>query len=368
MKRICVVALIAAAFAVPLAVRGQDALSAASVSELPPPSPPEPLSADAAISVALPVEVAVEVEKAMNEARASIAEAEQAVRKGVSETASAVRESLPQIQMLAQAAASAFPFTVSDPHANYEIRIGDALSGDDAPLLVFYEPGSEEAIRDVNEDVRVMSRVLSNALRKEFPDGFARPGIFGLTGKLFEGSGVRAMYVQHVGPFFMLDVRFPLVPPPEAPETSEDADSERDVIWEQAKQEITEPNTGKREVIRVFKNETESTVAFDERTKERFIETLIEALKQASNMRIGDDESVTIVVRGPRGGTVASSDAFAWESGRQVPLVVTPSADVPRVADRTTLVIRAVVRDTKRFAYGELDHDAFREAIRINSY
>jgi hypothetical protein len=382
MKRLRIAALVFAAFAVAFVVRGQDASSfgpatapaprspAASISAdaalVEPASPLEPLSTDAAVSVTLPARVSVEVEKAMNEARATVADVVSGVREGVSEATSALNESLPQVQLLAQAAASSLPSTVSNPHANYEIRIRDVFANDEAPLLVFYEPGSEAKVQDVNEDIRIMSRVLSNALRKEFPDGFARPGIFGLTGKPFEGSGVRALYIQHIGPFFMLDVRFPLVPPPEQPQTSEEPGSERDVLWEQAKQEITEPNTGKREVIRVFKDETESTVAFDERTIERFIETLIEALKHASNMRIGDDENVTIVVRGPRGGGIGQSDALPREGQNAVTLVPTPFGAYP--TERTTLVIRAGQRDVKRYANGELNHNTFTDAIRINSY
>ena len=154
---------------------------------------------------------------------------------------------------------------------------------------------------------------------------------------LLTGSGrsVRAMYVEGLGPLFMIKVNFPLVapasrkPPPPPASRSE---------WDKARAEVkgTDP-AGEDD----WAGKGSSRAEYNQELVEALTQTLLAALKQATHIReLKSDEFIAVSVFGP-----------AAESG-----------------SGTVLTLRAKKSDVDSFAKGDLDLTAFRRQTSLSTY
>src|SRR5207247_9731478 len=96
-----------------------------------------------------------------------------------------------------------------------------------------------------------MSRILDKTVAKKLDDRGNR--LMGINVLFAPGSGsIRKLYLEGYGALFLLNVNFPLLPPPEKAEATKEK-SETDSTWEDAKQELYGQSDAWAQVGKAFK-------------------------------------------------------------------------------------------------------------------
>ena len=192
----------------------------------------------------------------------------------------------------------------------------------DSPLIIRSSDSDAKTLAAEQEDLTIMGRILEKSLAGRGED--ERPEAMGI--KLITvgvSGGVRSMQIEGYGAIFMLNVNFPLVGPANKADEGENKEPANST-WDEAKREVYgQPGgaDGNPFGARFSKEE------FDPKRVEKLKDSLLDTLKNASNMRnVKPDESVTVVVRsgagrmgGPlrvRVGTMGGgSSGFTWNVG-----------------------------------------------------
>jgi hypothetical protein len=253
------------------------------------------------------------------------------------------------------------------------LNLGMSLPGSGAGTVLVI-PTSEmktEELVTIIEDMTVMSRILERQLGQEqpkhmwFTGGRFNGDIFG------QSSMSETMYLQDYGALFLKKFDFPLSPGPAMQEEEKETTEEGvDLVWEQMKKDIYEPQENRR------RREKRPEEKYDAEKVENLKTDLIKALKHASNIRsLKPDESVIITVTGSSASSKTTGIAIA---GRGLVLkqnndnksvsIVTPNT--PLIGDwgtssSTLLIIRAKKSDIDAFAEGDSDIDKFRQRVQI---
>jgi hypothetical protein len=237
------------------------------------------------------------------------------------------------------------------------------------------------------EDLNVMGRILEKALYQTGQDDNAGSAM-GI--KLFNFSGqggAKYLQLEGYGAVFMLSVNFPLAGP--SVKAEEDTNSnDSNSTWDEAKRELYgQPGNGKRPGA--------AKVDYDPQRVEKLKDSLVAALKNASNMRaVKPDESVTLVVTsgGTGEGTVSAAYAYGqklaesivggidgsggggggsssgWSGGGNPVHVTTKSFTTNGNAGGSTLVLSAKKADIDDFAKGKLSAAEFRTKAKLLVY
>lgn len=246
------------------------------------------------------------------------------------------------------------------------------------------------------EDMNVMSRIFHKALSRELGKEYSswRTGVVYLPS--LSNADPQSVYLEGYGALFIMHVKFPLVPlpKPEAPELVPDTDR----LWIETKREMYGPlRPDDLNVWVPFRSKAE----YDEERVEDVKETLLEALKHATNIRgLKPDESVAVAVMGsPIAGDVGrvsfggggglgggggafggggggfsrgggSGDGSGGGSGgrgstRRMPVVYSTTT---RPSEQTVLTIHVKKSDVDAFAEGELSYEEFRDRAAIVAY
>jgi hypothetical protein len=288
------------------------------------------------------------------------------------------------------------------------------------PVVVEFSPTRLNSVDMMEEDLAVMARIIEKALDGELgaEEAPVKSGIrMWLTGG---GRSVRAMYVEGVGPLFMIKVNFPLLAPPKVEEKkAEDADgSEWEKTWRELKG-VPEEETWTIPAGR------ES--AYNEEQVRTLKRALLSALKHAAHMRqLRPEDFVAVSVFGSssftltktsssrskssgstsssarksrsatqdKGPADADSDSPAKPSAVVDVQLAAPAAGQAELAPgatesragRTTakassasksrrdsgqgsvLTLRAKKADVDLFAKGDLTFDAFEDRVTANAY
>ncbi len=219
------------------------------------------------------------------------------------------------------------------------------------------------------EDLGVMSRILEDALQRELAKtqqswqaGGTYPGLIGRP----EPQGV---YLEGYGALFLLRVDFHLAPRPAA-ETGE-LEPDTDSLWIRTKQEMRgPPQTDSTEVYIPLRRRAR----YDPRRVERVEAAILQALKQATNIRaLKPDDSVAVAVLG--GGAPTALEARAvvespTARGRGTRSWGTARAYSTTTAARqpTALTIHVTKAAVDAYAEGKLDSAGFREKATITAY
>jgi hypothetical protein len=219
----------------------------------------------------------------------------------------------------------------------------------------------------VVEDLNVMNRIIDKSLRDLSDEGygFTTTGIqvYGQRLSLpFDSPGPwilrspggrpRAIYVGGYGAVFSLQVDFPLVPPPEAPEPNKAAEK-GDQVWAAAQRELASPPATfpVRPGVpqgRPYRAEAVETLRSG----------LIALLKHATNIRDLEPESwLTILVQGS--GTMQEHPEEL--SSDQQSLLILGS----RPTGISLLSLRAKKADIDQFAKGQLGQTQFQQRVQI---
>ena len=335
--------------------------------------PPGPPQAQEAVQSARD-----ELAKAQAEAQDAQAQAQKAQADAKANVAKA-RQQQQQMEHaqkeLAQASAQAgigrFGVDPSAPRQEYTDRLQNILVGSPEhqagkALVIRSSESDLKEQTQMEEDLAVMSRVLDKAA-SERAGGHAG-GPYGGTAMGIDvfytpaASPLRSLYLDGYGALFMLNVGFPLLPPPHAEGQQEKPETNSD--WEDAKQELYgQPGGGHARVA--------SGEPYDEERVNRCRDGLLESLKNATNIRgLKPDDSITVCVfGGPGSGQPTARRYYKRSTGSgEVRSAVAVSGWAGSPMRQSVMTIRVKKSDADELAKGALTLEAFRKKARVVSY
>jgi len=218
--------------------------------------------------------------------------------------------------------------------------------------------GKEQS--NLEEDMAVMGLILDKAVQE---DADRRSGRSAMGIALFftPGSGsMRNLYLDGYGVVFFKRVPFPLMAPRTKADT-EDQETPTDSTWEAAKQELYGQPSGSQFLSHPGEE-------FNEERVSHLKETLLESLKNATNIRdLKPTESVTVCVVGSASAVGVKSTRTGRFSAR------TSSRGVVSVVGAspmhgTILTITAKKSDVDAYAKGKLNLEEFTRRARVAAY
>src|SRR5437660_5081369 len=324
-------------------------------------------------------QVQAELAPKLEETAVEAAVKRQEARRQIAEHMAKGREAIE----LAQAAAPVAPAAVSGaavaPHVPaFQDRLQSIVHrGHDGPgraLVIRTSDADAKAQGNLEEDLAVMSRILDKTLAQKL-DEDRQNRFMGINVLFGPGSSpIRSIYLEGYGALFLLNVNFPLLPPPEKAEQTKEK-SETDSTWEEAKRELNGRHDAWSQVGKAFKFSMAGgpEQEYDEKKVEDLQEGLLEALKNATNIRnLKPDETLTVCVfggasAGPRKArTVRALPKPAPDAPEEEVFVSMRDDGVP--ARGTIMTIRVKKSDADGFAKGELNADEFRKRASITTY
>jgi hypothetical protein len=178
---------------------------------------------------------------------------------------------------------------------------------------------------------------------------------------MLRGLGVQGnlatevIYLEGFGAIFLMEVAFPLVPPPKSEE--EKAEESTDRVWAETRQEIFMPGAVQKS------NQSQPAEEYDTERVEKLKSTLIKALKHAANIRaLKPDHWAIVTVIGRAGQSdTTGQDIYAYQGKIVTALGVTDTGSV----FPTVLTICAKKSDIDSFSKGDLDFDRFQKQTKV---
>lgn len=239
-------------------------------------------------------------------------------------------------------------------------------SGHDRTLVINAGALDENGTDSLQEDMAIMARILSKAIQEKRSSEDNRiltaMGIV-IDAKSYIGNRfLRHLYISDYGVIFLFHVPFPLLPPAEKAE-DEKSRSGNDT-WERTKLELFGRQQGRGSSLSFFSRSGE---AYDEQKVERVKTQVMEALRNASNIRaLKPEEYVTVCLIAPHSakGSKKSVRLERQESDGGVFAFVQPEATH---SGETVLTIRAKKGDIDALAKGELTLAQFKERVTFHT-
>ena len=257
-------------------------------------------------------------------------------------------------------------------------RTLDGIFPRGAPRRPVIVGGDAKARATMEEDLNVMMRILEKAAGAGKDE--SRPVAGGI--ELFsfgKSGGPRAFYLEGYGAMFVLNVRFPLVAPPQKDDQSRTNDP-ANTEWEKAKEEVY----GRRKALDEIRFNAAQGEEFDAQRVEDLKTQLIDDLVNTKNIRgLKSDDYVTVVVLGggtrgtfsrriethaPGGGRGAGGRIGASGGGGGGFAVMEASASSGDAGAQTTMSLRAKKSDIDSFAKGKLNAEEFRKKVTVQVY
>jgi hypothetical protein len=237
--------------------------------------------------------------------------------------------------------------------------IARGLGAGGKPLVIFSSNPEAKEQGNLEEDLAVMAHIFDKSLEDlpgGQPRGFKAAGIDVLFAP--GQSPMRSFYLEGYGAVFLLNVSFPLVPPPQKAEREKPA---VDSAWAEAQDELFgQPND-----MRYGAGGAEE---YSEEKVTRLKESLFETLKNATNIRgLKPDDSVTVAVFGGSSSTRAKNrGAKRAMVGKEGDMMLWQEADGPR--RQTMLTVRVKKADIDAYAKGKLSPEDFQKRARLTAY
>ncbi len=228
------------------------------------------------------------------------------------------------------------------------------------PVVIHFSPPDAKAGVALEEDLFVMARVLSRTLERAEADQVNyKLGVpMLLTGS---GRSVRPMYVDGMGPLFMIKVNFPLIPSPKAEEKAAKK-TKGDTEWDAAQRDLFDD-------AEVTYEDTSSRNGYKEEQVELLKKELISALKNATNIRgLRGEEFVNVAVFGQSTGARVKAVTLPGGAGGLAVTASAYSADLANAGKGSVLTLRAKKSDIDAFAAGKLDAAAFKQKVAVTAY
>lgn len=247
-----------------------------------------------------------------------------------------------------------------------------------------------ERLAESEEDLNIMGRLLVKVLQRHLTEEPEQAMGVKLLPSNDRSRNLQNVLVEGQGALFLFRVPFPLVAPEtrgkDLPPPSPKANA-----WEETRNELYGRGPERARDVLIL-NEGESMPEFDEKKVTALKTSLLEVLKQATNMRhLSPQETVTILVQGPDGNrpkqVTRALDVFEGpgepgkrmtiKGGEKLELSQKVSGNVVRYVNvssdagpgrSTSLLVRATKADIDAFASGTLDADAFAKKAKVLSY
>jgi len=242
------------------------------------------------------------------------------------------------------------------------------------PLVVGSIAVDAAALARMQEDLMVMSRILNKSLQSD-GERDRQDLVSGIFISTFSSPRrPPSLYLEGYGALFLLGVKFPLVPPGAA----EDVKIEKpaDTTWEKTKREIFGPRNPAHGALVFNPHQESKPVKFDAERVETLKHDLLEALKNAANLRdVKPDDNVVVAVTGSSAGSAAGVRKVTKKglrnstrtTGDEVEVYTVKATDEELRHD-SALVIRVKKSDIDAFAKGKLDFDEFQKKAMITAY
>ncbi|MHC4328535.1 MAG: hypothetical protein ACYSWW_10490, partial [Planctomycetota bacterium] len=345
------------------------------------------LAQDASEEEALAAQRQAEVARREAELAAKAAQKEAEIAQKQMEAAQKqVEASLRQVAVAQQSIPTPPPVPPMPPLAPLENRLSSlsrrfssrSQSGSAGAVLVIpSEQIKTEDLVAVTEDMSVMSAIFLKNLQQAniTPSGGS---LFVSSrdpfGRYFGGGmgAIQSMYLQGYGVLFLMNVDFPLSPPPQAEKAEKvEEKADADPVWDQVKRDMYEPQAARR------RKADRPAEEYDAEKVENLKTTVINALKHAANIRsLKPDESVVVTIAGSGASATnvttvitGKGQVVIQDKGRNTIRIV----DAPQPADLglsapAVLIIRAKKSDIDGLARGDFDLDQFRQRVLMLSY
>ena len=296
--------------------------------------------------------------------------------------------------------------------------VGIGVAGSVAPVVIEFSNPNSAAIQKLEEDLAIMAHILGQALDRGLgqeppPSRMGVPLLYTSSGR-----SIHSMYLEGFGALFTVKVNMPLLAPP-SPGEPKPAENAADSEWESARREVL----GQGERGSMGPAAANPETPFDAEQVETLKRTLVEALKNAANIRdlksddvvsiavfgqpitpmpgapmaiIGnipappmagvshseeDDEAIqTAPVRKAPGALPALPKPSRRPSGRSMTTgrygsvsggyIAAPNAFLAGSASQngTVLTLRAKKSDIDAFAQGKMDLESFTRTVPVNVY
>jgi hypothetical protein len=270
----------------------------------------------------------------------------------------------------------------------FRLALGAPGSSSRRTLVIPKGEANPESLAHAEEDLNVMSVILEKAVEMRSDDeGKKAMGI-----DIFSSSsGIKNLLIEGHGAIFTLKTKIALLPPP-APKKEEVKEKETtSTEWDEARRALYGPSEIEKEIHKVWgkvHTSFSSSEEYDEKKLQRLKDSLVEALKSASNIRaLSGDQTVTVVVlsssavgevrkvvaeAGRGGGWSGSSSSTSSGGGRDRRVEVYAKADRERdraeMRSGARLMLQAKKSDIDSYAKGKLNSDAFRDKVKIQIY
>ncbi len=257
------------------------------------------------------------------------------------------------------------------------------------PVVVTSKPLDAKELATVEEDLGIMARLLEKEIEREAGAG-GPPDALGIAITRLDGRGPSVMLLEGYGAVFTFKVRMPLTPPP-ARATERKPERPTDSPWERTRRELFGPaggggeregEPGRRGGVAGFGGGGgEGWMAriespdYDAKKVEELKKSILEALKQAGNIRaLKAEDYLTVVVQGGGGGFGAMEVAVETRSTTSTSVNGAPprvETFVNRGGDAhgqlsSTLTVRARKSDAEEFAKGKLTAEEFAKKALVN--
>jgi hypothetical protein len=274
---------------------------------------------------------------------------------------------------------------------NMPFKLGSSSSSR-RTLVIPRGEANPESLANAEEDLNVMSVILEKAVEMRSDDeGKKAMGI-----DIFSSSsGIKNLLIEGHGAIFTLKTKIALLPPP-APKKEEVKEKETtSTEWDEARRALYGPSEIEKEIHKAWgkvHTSFSSSEEYDEKKLQRLKDSLVEALKSASNIRaLSGDQTVTVVVLssspvgevrkmvaeagrggGWSGGSSTSSTSTSSSSSDRRRVEVYAKADRERerseIRSGPRLMLQAKKSDIDSYAKGKLNTEAFREKVKIQIY
>lgn len=331
------------------------------------PAPPvAPITAEATPDTASPPNVGQIVNQALQTAsratQQALRTAQAAVQQAQANVALNLNDSADTAEGNANASSDDFGASI------VEQFIAPGVRSVSQPLVVATSQKGASEAPNLQEDLTVMSRILTKGLEQEFGRGGHESAMGIVLSALPGARRPQSLYLEGYGAVFLLNVNFPLVAPPAKEE--EKAEKSDNSTWEKTKQELYGPKPG---IVRLFDgSQTGEAAQFNTDQVDRLKKEILESLKNATNIRdLKTDESITVAVSGPRAGSSTARVRHIYRksanSGR-ADVGYAPSPAGRSVGRESTLSIRVKKSDVDGLAKGALSDEEFAKRAQVAAY
>jgi len=238
-------------------------------------------------------------------------------------------------------------------------------------LLIPKDDADPEAFANAEEDLNIMALILEKAVAQQSDDDHKK--VMGID-MLFGGnsSSPRSLLIEGYGAVFMLRTKLALTPPPK-PKTETKPKESATSEWDDVRRELYGPSEWDREYrefSKAFKGIPgfgSSSEEYDEQKVEQLKGAVVEALKNAANIRhLKGDNTVTVVVTGSVSGPtgfVSRRDENKNDS-RRVEVRREARSDNSR---GSVMLVQAKKSDIDAFAKDN-NQDQFKKKVKIRVY